>query len=415
MFAAVFFVSVGMLIDPALVARHWGAVVLLTGLVIVGKTVSVGLGAFLTGSGVPVAVQSGMSLAQIGEFSFIIAGLGLALGATRDFLYPVAVAVSALTTLTTPWLIRASGATANSVDRRLPRALQTVAALYGSWIEGLGSAPQERTRGAAVRRLVRLLGGDALILAAIAIGAATSFDRIVELLRHQLGVGTPVLRWLVVVAAVVLAAPFAAGVVRVARQLGVVLAGAVLLEAPAGRIDPAAAPRRVLIGAIQLTIVLLVGAPLVAVTQPFLPGPQAAGALVMLLVALAVAFWRGATNLQGHVRAGAQVIAEVLRSQASGARPADRQSLEQVEALLPGMGGPVALALSPTSPAVGRSLAQLNVRGLTGATVLEIHRSDEDVLVPGADVVLRAGDVLALAGSREAIEAACRLLVEGSP
>ena len=414
MFAAVFFVSVGMLIDPALVARHWGAVLVFTGLVIVGKTVSVGLGAFLTGSGVPAAVQAGMSLAQIGEFSFIIAGLGLALDATRGFLYSVAVSVSALTTLTTPWLIRASGGTANYVDRRLPRALQTFAALYGSWIEGLRSAPQERTRGAEVRRLARLLGGDALILVAIAIGAAVSFDRIVELLRRQLGIGTGALRWLVVAAAVALAVPFAAGVVRVARRLAAVLAGTVLQNAPAGRVDPAAAPRRVLIAAIQLTLVLAVGAPLVAVTQPFLPGPQAAGALVMLLVALAYAFWRSATNLQGHVRAGAQVIAEVLRSQAAGQRPADAEPLEQVEALLPGMGGPVALALAPGSPAVGRSLAQLNVRGLTGATVLEIHRSDEDVLVPGANDVLRGGDVLALAGSREAIASACRLLTEGS-
>ncbi len=413
MFAAVFFVSVGMLIDPALVVRHWGAVAVLAGVVIAGKTVSVTLGAFLTGSGVPAAVQSGMSLAQIGEFSFIIAGLGLALGATRDFLYPVAVSVSAVTTLTTPWLIKASGAAANYVDRRLPRALQTFAALYGSWIEGLRSAPQERTHGAAVRRLIRLLAGDALILAAIAIGAAVSFDRMVELLRRQLGVGRVPLRWLVIIVAVALAAPFVAGVVRVARRLGAVLAEAVLRDAPAGRVDPAAAPRRVLVGTIQLTIVLLVGAPLVAVTQPFLPGPQAAGALAMLLVALAVAFWRSARNLQGHVRAGAQVIAEVLRSQASADRRADRRSLEQVEALLPGIGGPVALALAPTSPAVGRSLAQLNVRGLTGATVLEIHRSDEDVLVPGAGDVLRAGDVLALAGSREAIEAACRLLAGG--
>ena len=416
MFAAVFFVSVGMLIDPALVAKHWGAVVVLAGVVIVGKTASVALGAFLTGSGVPVAVRSGMSLAQIGEFSFIIAGLGLALVATRDFLYAVAVSVSALTTLTTPWMIRASGAAATWVDRRLPRALQTFAALYGSWIEGLRSAPEERTRGAAVRRLVRLLGGDALILAAIAIGAAVSFDRVVELLRGRVGIGAGALRWLVIVVAVALAAPFAAGVVRVARRLAALLAGAVLVDAPAGRVDPAAAPRRVLVGAIQLTIVLLVGAPLVAVTQPFRPGPQGAGALVMLLVALAFAFWRSATNLQGHVRAGAQVIAEVLRSQAAGEgkRPSGRESLAQVETLLPGIGGPVALALSPSSPAIGRSLAQLNVRGLTGATVLEIHRTDEDVLVPGANDVLRGGDVLALAGSREAIEAACRLLVEGT-
>jgi len=97
-FAAIFFVSVGMLIDPALVAQHWVAVLVLSAVVIVGKITGVSVGAFLAGSGTRTAVQAGMSLAQIGEFSFIIAGLGLSLGANRAFLYPVAIAVSAITT-----------------------------------------------------------------------------------------------------------------------------------------------------------------------------------------------------------------------------------------------------------------------------------------------------------------------------
>src|SRR6185295_3326185 len=153
LFAAIFFVSVGVLIDPALIARHWLAIALLTAVVIVGKVVGVVLGAFLTGNRVRTSVQAGMSLAQIGEFSFIIAGLGLSLGATRDFLYPVAVAVSAVTTMITPWLIRASGPVASLVDRKLPRPLQTFAALYGSWLERLRSAPRQATRAASVRRL----------------------------------------------------------------------------------------------------------------------------------------------------------------------------------------------------------------------------------------------------------------------
>jgi len=116
-FAAVFFVSVGMQIDPALVARHWPAVAVLTAVVVLGKVLGVSLGAFLTGAGMRTSVQAGMSLAQIGEFSFIIAALGLSLQATREFLYPVAVAVSALTTLFTPWWIRASERVAAYVGR----------------------------------------------------------------------------------------------------------------------------------------------------------------------------------------------------------------------------------------------------------------------------------------------------------
>jgi len=109
MFVAIFFVSVGMLIEPRVILDHSGAVVALMALVIVGKAIAVTAGSFLTGNGLRSSVQAGMSLTQIGEFSFIIAAVGLAAGATRNFLYPVAVAVSALTTLTTPWLIRGAG------------------------------------------------------------------------------------------------------------------------------------------------------------------------------------------------------------------------------------------------------------------------------------------------------------------
>jgi monovalent cation:H+ antiporter-2, CPA2 family len=174
LFAAVFFVSVGMLIDPALVARHWGAILVFIGLVVLGKSLAVTLGAFLTGHGVRTSVQAGMSLAQIGEFSFILAALGASLGATRDFLYPVAVAVSAATTLTTPWLIGGSGRAAAWVDRKLPPRIQTVVSLYGSWLEQLGGSPIRPTLGARVRRIVRALLVDAAAITAIIIGGSVA-------------------------------------------------------------------------------------------------------------------------------------------------------------------------------------------------------------------------------------------------
>ena len=93
-----------------------------------------------------------MSLAQIGEFSFIIAGLGLTLGATRDFLYPVAVAVSAITTLTTPWLIRAVGP---GRELRRPQAAAAAADLRrrstASWLERLRAARRAATPAGAAR------------------------------------------------------------------------------------------------------------------------------------------------------------------------------------------------------------------------------------------------------------------------
>ncbi len=411
MFAAIFFVSVGMIIDPALIARHWLAILTLTLVVILGKILSVAVGAFLTGNNTRISIQAGMSLAQIGEFSFIIAGLGLSLKAVGDFLYPVAVAVSAITTLTTPLLIRASGRAATFVDRKLPRPLQTFAALYGSWVEQLREAPHRQTLGATLRRLARLLLLDAVLLTSLVIGTTLSIERISLAIEEQAGIDRSLAEKLVIAGAFALGLPFLVGVVRVARRLGGELAAAALPLRGSGKVDLAAAPRRVLLVTLQVVIVLLVGAPIVAITQPFFTGFTGPLIILGLLVVLGIAFWRSATNLQGHVRAGAQVIAEALAAQArakgTGTGP---DAMEHVQELLPGLGTPTPVRLDETSPAIGKTLAELDLRGLTGATVLAIHRGGEDVSLPSAQETLKAGDVLAVAGTHAAVEAARKLL-----
>jgi monovalent cation:H+ antiporter-2, CPA2 family len=106
LFGAVFFVSVGMMIDPKILSEYFWVILLMTFITIVGKLLSTTVGALVSGRSLKNSVQAGMSLAQIGEFSFIIATLGLTLKVTSDFLYPIAVAVSAITTFTTPYLIK---------------------------------------------------------------------------------------------------------------------------------------------------------------------------------------------------------------------------------------------------------------------------------------------------------------------
>ena len=131
LFAAVFFVSVGMLIDPAALVEHWFPVVVITLVTVFGKLITTGSGALLAGQSLKRSVQAGMSLAQIGEFSFIIATLGLTLGVTSDFLYPVAVAVSAVTTFTTPYMIRSSPRVADGLARMIPKRVLDALDRYG--------------------------------------------------------------------------------------------------------------------------------------------------------------------------------------------------------------------------------------------------------------------------------------------
>ncbi|HEX2602572.1 MAG TPA: cation:proton antiporter, partial [Gemmatimonadaceae bacterium] len=164
MFAAIFFVSVGMMIDPAALGEHWRAVLVLTLAVVIGKVVAVTVGAFLAGHGRRTAIKAGMSLAQIGEFSFIIASVGVATGVIGTWMYPVAIAVSAITILTTPLLIKLSNRAAASIDHWLPEPIQTVTTLYGSWIERVRNAPRAPTERSATNRVIRIILLDAALL-----------------------------------------------------------------------------------------------------------------------------------------------------------------------------------------------------------------------------------------------------------
>ncbi|MET6997987.1 cation:proton antiporter domain-containing protein [Chitinophaga defluvii] len=120
LFGAVFFVSVGMLIDPQTIMEYKWPVLLVTVLTLFGKFFSTTLGALLSGQPLKQSVQVGMSMAQIGEFAFIIATLGLTLGVTSDFLFPVAVGASAITTFTTPYMIKFSGPFHDFIVKMLP-------------------------------------------------------------------------------------------------------------------------------------------------------------------------------------------------------------------------------------------------------------------------------------------------------
>jgi K+:H+ antiporter len=409
-FAAIFFVSVGMLIDPAQIVDHWPIVLTFFLIVVLGNVFAVTLASFLTGESIQNSLKTSMSLAQIGEFSFIIAGVGIATGATDKLLYSVAVAVSGLTTLLTPWLIRAAEPTAAWVDRKLPRSLQTFAALYGSWIDrlGAGSADGQSRR---IRGLLRWLAVDALVLVAIVVGASVEMDRIAAWAQSRVKISASWSKPAVIIGAGLLALPFAIGLIGVARYLGFEIACRAFPATQREQLDLAAAPRRLLVVTLQLAIVLLVGAPLIAITQPFLPPFRGAAVLLFILFVLAIPFWRGAANLQGHTRAAAQALAEALSRQTRQGRAAGgAQPDNDLNRIFTGLGSPVTVELPSGSAAVGKTLAEIKLRGLTGATVLAIHRGNDSVLVPSGHERLVEGDILAIAGTHAAVQAARELL-----
>lgn len=140
LFGAVFFVSVGMLIDPSILLKYALPICIITVVFIFFKSLHVTLGALISGQPLKTSLFAGMSQAQIGEFSFIIATLGLTLNVTSDFLYPIAVAVSAITTFTTTYMIKAAPPLYNWIDNHLPNKLKKALNRYSAGAQTITQA-----------------------------------------------------------------------------------------------------------------------------------------------------------------------------------------------------------------------------------------------------------------------------------
>ena len=132
LFGAIFFVSVGMLVNPAVLVEYAWPVIIITLVTIIGKAIFSSLGVLLSGESLNISIKSGFSLAQIGEFAFIIAGLGVSLKVLDPFISPIIVAVSVITTFTTPYFIRLANPFAGWLYKVLPPKVQEMLARYAS-------------------------------------------------------------------------------------------------------------------------------------------------------------------------------------------------------------------------------------------------------------------------------------------
>jgi monovalent cation:H+ antiporter-2, CPA2 family len=412
-FAAIFFVSVGMTIDPGQVAAHPGPVIVLSLLVIVGKTLGVSIGGFLAGQGVYRSVRAGLTLTQVGEFSFILIGVGVNAGVVGPQLLPVVVAVSCFTAFTTPWMIRSSDRRARWLDHHLPKPLTTLVTLYEGWIARLGagsSAPGTASLGRRVRRPILLLLADAAMFTVIVIGIPTFGSRLAQQLSAAAQLEEKLAAVIVVASAAALAGLFLVGVIRRVLSLALLLSREVIPAKPEGDLDLGAAPRRALRVTLSLGIALLLGVPIAAITQPFVPGSPAV--IVALAAFITLAARRAIRDLDGHVRAGSALIVEVLARQAGADKdapardPEPGETLHQASSMLPGITELTPVTLTESCRATGKTLANLDLRARTGATVLALRRDGVATAQPSPHEPLRAGDVLALTGSAEAVAAA---------
>lgn len=384
LFGAIFFVSVGMMIDPMVIIHNFPIVLLLVVVVVVGRTTFATIGVLASGQGLKVALQSGFSLAQVGEFSFIIATLGLSFGVISEMLYPIIVAVSVITTFTTPYSMKLPEPVFKCLEKRIPDKWSVI-------IQGYAAASNKNlAKDNDWRRLIRSMASLVGIYSAICVAIILIVKiYIMPMVVNDLtGIWTNILAG---ATTIILMAPFMRAIMMKKNRsvefrnlwsnssfnkwvLSIIVAG------------------RILICILFISVILI---PLFPQVSPI------SLILVALIIAIVIIFSKNFKNIsrlmEGHFFDNLnrkQVMSEnraVITSRVAKQLLSKDIHIEEIE-------------ISQCSPVIGKTLRELNFRQRTGVNIIAIIRGSIKNNIPDSTDVLYPFDKIVVAGSDEQIQ-----------
>ena len=289
LFSAIFFVAIGLMLDPAILWEYALPIVVITCAVVLGKMLSCGLGAFIAGNDGRTSLRVGMGLSQIGEFSFIIAALGMTLQVTSSFLYPVAVAVSVLTTLMTPYLIRAADPLSLKLAQVMPNRVSRVFGLYGEWLSSIQPQGEGALLAAMIRKILLQVGVNLALVMAIFFSGGYFAPRIAAYLQGWVMKSS----WqngLIWGAALLLSLPFLIAAYRKLKALSMLLAEMGVKPEMAGRHTQRV--RRVIAEVIPILSLLVIFLLLSALSASILPTNELLIVIGVVAAGVAAVLWR---------------------------------------------------------------------------------------------------------------------------
>ncbi len=289
MFSAIFFVAIGLMIDPQILLQYAWPIAVITVAVVLGKMLSCGLGAFIAGNDGRTSLRVGMGLSQIGEFSFIIAALGMTLQVTSDFLYPVAVAVSAITTLLTPYLIRGADPLSLKIAAVMPKRMSRVFGMYGEWLRSIQPQGEGAMLASMIRKIILQVGVNLALVVAIFFGGSFFAARIGGYLEGWISDPS----WqkaLIWGGALLLSLPFLIAAYRKLKALSMLLAEMSVKPEMAGRHTQRV--RRVIAELIPILSLLVIFLLLAALSASILPTNKLLVLIAVVTAAVAAVLWR---------------------------------------------------------------------------------------------------------------------------
>ena len=382
LFGAVFFVSVGMLIKPEVLGKYWLPILIIALSIILFKTSAATIGVLLSGKPLKTAVQSGFCFCQIGEFSFIIAGLGLSFGVIDENLYPIIVSVSILTTFVTPYMIKGAQPFYNWIDPRIPARVKKHLDEYAS--HSGGDENSRASIGLFIRKQLTNILLYGAVLAAISLLSVSLLRPLLDRLFAEVDIKQIWIRLLGLAATLIVMSPFlwAVAVKNVNRKK-------IKEMFETYRFSQAVViPLLILRYFVALFFVGVAIAGYVNIAVGFLM-------VIAVIVVAVVLFSRKADGFYSQIEERFTKNFNSRQAQTSFHIPEGMENEFAMERL----------RMTPASPLAGKTLAQSNIRERYGANIVTIERGETIIDLPAKDNILMPYDVLTIIGTEEQVSA----------
>lgn len=395
LFGAIFFVSVGMMISPAAIAENWLTIIILTILVYIGHIFFAGAGIIVTGGGLKNAVNTGFSLAQLGEFGFILAGVGISLGVMRDFIYPVIIAVSVITTFTTPYMIKFADPVYRLLEKKLPASLLNRLEPEDT---NHKASKAEKSEWKALLQIffLRILIYGVILIAIILCSKSYLQPFTAKMLSHL----APNLINLIVTGTTLL--------VMLPFIYGMAITTGKMRQIEAALYKKNKANTLPLIGLMLLRIFLALECIVIVITNNFdLKGWSLilviiAGLLFLLFARLGI---KRNNKLESQFMSNLNAKEELEKKKAPISNKV-KESLNGYDVHTE------PIILSPDSTYAGKPIREIPFRETGGANIIKIQRGSHNIIIPSANEILYPGDRIIAVGSTEQLSIFKKLIMD---
>lgn len=394
-FAAIFFVSIGMSVDPTVAFKFLPEALLISLLIIIFQFHTVFIGGVLSGAGSKKALSSALVLGQIGEFAFIITAIGVSSGVLGIRFQAVIVTVSVLTSLTTPFLWKNSERIIGFVTERMPERLRIVIGLYEAWLDSIKNSEQPdtpETLFGAPKKIMFAMVADAFLLVVLPPMILRFLPPIVEKLTAEtLGKFNKYLVFAILAVTII---PVLYGFLRSCTQFVNFISNKVFGNS---EVSERHHFKRLFNLTLWSLLLFLLGLSMLTSIRPFISPYFFLTALSGLLLITFGLIWRQASEVTEDFQSGGERLVSILKKQTfSTVREKTKKTIE-----VPGLKNIETVKI--TNKAItGKTLSEINLRNVTGVTVVAINRNGEKIIFPTHDEKLLQDDLIEVMGTEEA-------------